>query len=197
MPSPDTVNGEWVLFIYSIVFVDSSNFLLMNFPLHTLEGCQFLSSEWENTQYIDLSDYWIPHSISWVTPSEQWWNIMLNEYFSLSKTLQCHFQLIKKCCLKADPSNLRHHATITHLTWVSSTVQAIRDRAGWQVRTSIAAQSRSPPHHRGFGEWSYAEIWLWLDVEINKRGYGRKLAVQLTRPKTPIIIIIITTQFRW
>ena len=58
-----------------------------------------------------------------------------------------------------------------------------------QVAGSIPVATRScdPSHHRGFGDWSYVQIWLWLDVEINKRGYERKLAVQPTRPKTPII----------
>ena len=54
----------------------------------------------------------------------------------------------------------------------------------------VATRSRDPLNHGGFGDFKfYVQTRLWLDVEMSKRGYGRKLTMVLTSPKTPIIIV--------
>ena len=58
--------------------------------------------------------------------------------------------------------------------------------------TPVGTRSRDPPYHRGFGKRVIRFILYGCDRAMiaNKRGYGRKFAEKLTRPKTPIIITL-------
>ena len=46
------------------------------------------------------------------------------------------------------------------------------------------------PYHRGFGERDMIVSMAVTTEFTNTRGYGRTLVMELTRPKTPITIII-------
>ena len=57
----------------------------------------------------------------------------------------------------------------------------------------VAARTRDPPHHRGFGERETISIcgceMACVIAYILLMGHGRKLAAEHTRMKMPMIII--------